>query len=264
MDGIKENGGRRNCIRKVMKKIDFILGDACKLQFPDKSIDLVITRPPYIGVETKRYGGEEQKQINYNQNIKKYIKLLTKATLEMERVLKDSGSIVIALPHTMNTPYHYITSVLKKTNLTLGNPPFIVSYVDFIESRNYMQKENVNTEYGFWFHLIKNPEKIYHNPFIIKRYSQKSCWEIPWYPKDKVSVELKKHGFIEDAYNPEIAKRLIEMFTKKGHTVLDPFGGSGVGPIEAYKLGRSGIVLDISQEQLNLAKKRFEIEGLDK
>lgn len=243
-----------------MNTVDFILGNACKIDLPSQSVDLIITHPPYIGVETKRYGGDEKKQINYKQNFKKYIKLLTKATIEMERVLKNSGSIVIALPHTMNTPYYYITSILKKTNLILGNPPFIVSYIDFIESKTPIQKENINTEYGFWFHLIKNPEKTYHNPFTIKRYSNKSCWEIPWYPKDEISKKLKKQGFIEDAYNPEIAKRFIEMFTKKNHVVLDPFGGSGVGPIEAYKLNRNGIVLDISSEQLKLAKKRFDME----
>ena len=41
-----------------------ITGDALKLDVPDKSVNLIITHPPYVGTEVLRYGGEADKQIN--------------------------------------------------------------------------------------------------------------------------------------------------------------------------------------------------------
>lgn len=52
-------------------------------------------------------------------------------------------------------------------------------------------------------------------------------------------------------------ERMIEMFTKKGMTVLDPFMGSGTTAIASFNLGRKSIGIDLSEEYYNLAMTRF-------
>lgn len=46
----------------------------------------------------------------------------------------------------------------------------------------------------------------------------------------------------------DIANRLIERFTNKGETVLDPFGGIGTVPYCAVKLGRKGYGVELAPE----------------
>lgn len=235
--------------------IDFIIGDACRLDIKNSSIDLIITSPPYAGVDSHRYGGDYRDQINSNP--KTMLKLLVKSTKEMSRVLKKNGSILINIGHNDAMPYRYISEILKHTDLKLVGHPFIWYYND-VDKMPSKEREKFNYSYGFWFHLVKDIN-MYHNPFAIKKYSN-PIWKIDWNEKDDVVKQASKYGFIEDSFNSEIAKRFIEMFTKLGANVLDPFGGSGVTAIEAYKSGRNGISIDISKEQTKLAKKRFEIE----
>lgn len=57
-------------------------------------------------------------------------------------------------------------------------------------------------------------------------------------------------------------EKLIEMFTKKGMTVLDPFMGSGTTAIASFNLGRKSIGIDLSEEYRELALTRFEKKGM--
>jgi len=55
----------------------------------------------------------------------------------------------------------------------------------------------------------------------------------------------------------ELCKRLIQIYTHKGDTVLDPFMGSGSTVVAAKELDRKGIGIDINPEFVKLAKSRL-------
>ena len=59
--------------------------------------------------------------------------------------------------------------------------------------------------------------------------------------------------------NPEVTKRFIEMFSKPGDTVLDPFGGTGTVASVSHINNRNAITNDVSEEQTKIAKKRLEL-----
>jgi DNA modification methylase len=238
-----------------VKSISFVTGDACNLDIKSSSIDLIITSPPYFGVDPFRYGGNSKNQINNDLN--KMLKLLIKSTKEMSRVLKPNGSILINVGDK-DMPYHYVSEVIKKTDLKLANKPFVWEYEDF-KNISSVKREGFNNTYEFWFHFSKNPETLYHNPFVVKKYSN-PIWSIPLNEDDEVVKKAEEYGFIKDSFNSEIPRRFITMFSKEGANVLDPFGGSGATAIQAYKNGRNGLSIDISPDQTRLAKKRFEIE----
>lgn len=57
-------------------------------------------------------------------------------------------------------------------------------------------------------------------------------------------------------FPPELPERLIKLYTMVGDTVFDPFGGAGTTGIVAQKLGRHGIVTELSKPFLDMIDKR--------
>jgi len=60
-----------------------------------------------------------------------------------------------------------------------------------------------------------------------------------------------------------LAERLVQVFSKPGETVLDPFCGTGSALVAASRLGRRVIGLDISPDYLSLAESRLREEGAE-
>lgn len=56
----------------------------------------------------------------------------------------------------------------------------------------------------------------------------------------------------------EIMKRLVEMLTPEGGTVLDPFAGSGTTAVACKELGRNYICIEKELEYYQIAKQRIE------
>ncbi len=53
-------------------------------------------------------------------------------------------------------------------------------------------------------------------------------------------------------------ERIVLASTEEGQIVLDPFCGSGTTGVEAMRLGRKFIGIDVSEEYLLISKKRLE------
>lgn len=73
-------------------------GDARALSFPDGSIDLIVTSPPYLGLRSYQDGGQHYAtQIGSEATPAEFIAALVACTGEMARVLKPTGSIFVNL-----------------------------------------------------------------------------------------------------------------------------------------------------------------------
>ncbi|MCZ6704047.1 MAG: DNA methyltransferase [Ignavibacteria bacterium] len=59
---------------------------------------------------------------------------------------------------------------------------------------------------------------------------------------------------------PQIPNQFLKRYTKKGEWVLDPFAGSGTTLIEAKRLGRNCIGIELNANVANLAKKNLAKE----
>lgn len=55
-----------------------------------------------------------------------------------------------------------------------------------------------------------------------------------------------------------LLERIILASTEKGQVILDPFCGSGTTGVEAVKCGRKFIGIDVSEEYMEISKKRLE------
>jgi DNA modification methylase len=82
-----------------------------------------------------------------------------------------------------------------------------------------------------------------------------SIWDVTKTPKE---AKLQHPAM----FPVELCKRLIQIYTKKGETILDPFMGSGSAIVASEDLERKGIGIDVNPEFVKLAKSRLSQQKL--
>jgi len=108
-------------------------------------------------------------------------------------------------------------------------------------------------------------------------YEPKSFWEysrgnnidklvedIKSYDHNKVKQEdfLKAgRGSFLSKFNSEYAKRIIEMWSKEGDDIVDPFAGRSSRPLVSTLLKRNYIGFDVINDNLKEAKEQYETLG---
>ena len=62
-----------------------------------------------------------------------------------------------------------------------------------------------------------------------------------------------------DFRKPEyLLEKIVLASTEEGQVILDPFCGSGTTGVEAVRFGRKFIGIDVSEEYLEISKRRLE------
>lgn len=236
--------------------VTIFTGDAMSLPFPDNSIDLIISHPPYLTLNTDRYGGNISKQLNAKNSKKEMLKNLAKVTEEAYRLLKKNGSFFIANGEYLNVDSEYLVQTLNSSEFTYVGR---ILHNEFDkENIEHATSERIKSEIvTTWYHFVKG-EQPFFNPFKVKKYNN-PVWTMPFSNIDSPVDDWMQetYPYVLDAMNQEIPKRFIEMFSKKGHLVLDMFGGTGMTAAMAALLGRDAITNDISEDVVNAAKLRL-------
>ena len=60
---------------------------------------------------------------------------------------------------------------------------------------------------------------------------------------------------------PQIPHQLFTRYTKKGEWIIDPFMGSGTSLIEAQRMGRNSIGIELQENVAKLAQERIDSEA---
>ena len=74
----------------------------------------------------------------------------------------------------------------------------------------------------------------------------------------------KKYGKHPTQKPEYLLERIVLASTEEGQIILDPFCGSGTTGVEAIRLGRKFIGIEVSEEYLQISKKRLEKVANDK
>lgn len=92
---------RRLFPKRVAERYDdtaaVIQADARDLPMPDRSIDLIVTSPPYFALRSYRDDGKHFEQIGGEPTPQNYVDALSACMVEWGRVLKPNGSVWINL-----------------------------------------------------------------------------------------------------------------------------------------------------------------------
>jgi len=239
----------------------------------DKSVDLVITSPPYW--QLKDYGTDNQ--IGYNDSYEEYINNLNLVWNESYRVLANGSKLCVDIGDQFARAVYYgrykvipIRTEIIKFCESIG--------FDYMGAIIWQKKTTSNTTGGaslmgsypfpkngilsidYEFILIfkklgtpKKPSKELKEQSRMTKEEWKEYFAGHWN-----FGGVKQDGHIA-MFPEELPKRLIKMFSFVGDTVLDPFLGSGTTSLAARNLNRNSVGYEINLGFIPHIKKKLDI-----
>ena len=252
-------------------------------KLPEGSVDLIVTSPPY------------NCNINYDTHqddmtMEDYWVFTEEWLTQALRVLKDDGRIAVNIPYETNTQERggrvlfmaEFWGVMKKVGFKF------FGVVDLEESSPHRSK---TTAWGSWMSpsapYIYNPKEcviLAYKKNHIKKIKGEPEWvgvidnveqEDGTFKKKVLYPEESKREFMDlvfgqwnyfadtkqmtkATFSMDIPTKAIKILTYKNDVVLDPFTGSGTSLVAAETLGRRWLGIELSQNYVEVAKKRVQ------
>lgn len=226
---------------------------------PSKSIDLIVTDPPYE-VETQGAGFFGKKSDEYSINYKG-----KKAyTYGGERyVMKEISNMSDGFSETI---LDELCRVLKKINIYIWcSQKQLFKLIEY-----FVEKRKCNFNIITWHKT--NPIPACGNKYLSDTeyclfFREKGVkiqgsfdTKFTYYITPLNSKDKKQYG--HPTIKPlDIIKNLIINSSNEGDTILDPFMGSGTTGVACKKLGRDFIGIEIDEKYYDLACKRINEEN---
>ncbi|MBK8395841.1 MAG: site-specific DNA-methyltransferase [Leptospiraceae bacterium] len=264
---------------KKSNNFEIHCGDCLKIlkTFPNNSIDLIVTSPPYADRRIKTYGGVKPEE---------YVNWFLPIAVQLFRVIKPTGTFILNIKEKAeNGERHtYVLELIlelrkigwlwteefiwHKKNSYPGKWPnrFRDSWerlLQFNKDRKFnMYQEAVMVPVGEWSkNRLKNlsdTDKIRDNAKNGSGFGKNiSNWidRDRVYPNNVLHLATECNNKNHSAAFPEaLPEWFINLFTKEGDVVLDPFMGSGTTITVAERMFRKGIGIEILSEYYKLAE----------
>jgi site-specific DNA-methyltransferase (adenine-specific) len=270
----------------LMPLDSIICGDAFYIlrNIPDRTIDLIVTSPPYADKRTNSYGGIRPD---------KYVRWFLPIAKELQRVLKPSGSFILNIKEGVSDgerQTYVLELVLElkkqgwlwteeylwhKKNSFPGKWPnrFRDGWehcFHFNKEKNFaMYQEAVRVPMGDWaktrLKKLSETDKRRDESKVGSGFGKNiSNWvgrELA-YPDNVLHLATESSNKSHSAVFPtSLPEWFIKLFTKPGDIVLDPFLGSGSTAVAAKRTGRRYIGIEVSKEFCQLARQRVKEES---
>ena len=247
--------------------------------WPDNSIDLIFTSPPYADQRANTYGGVKPNR---------YVDWFLPKTEQFLRVLKPTGTFILNIKErVVNGERHtYVIELILKMKEQgwLWTEEFIWhkknSYpgrwsnrfrdswerlLQFNKHRKFtMYQEEVMVPVGDWaktrLKKLSETDRIRDESKVDSGFGKNVS---NWVGRDKVYPTNVIHMATE-CYNRnhsatflvDLPTWFIKLFTQPEEIVLDPFNGSGTTVVAAKRLKRNYVGIDINEEYCELARQR--------
>lgn len=250
-------------IEDIVNKI--LCGDCIEIMrgIPDKSVDLVITSPPYnCGIDYGIYKDDKPWE--------EYLKWCEEWLIELKRVLKNDGRLCLNILLEMGiennkrriSPYAEFYALFKKVGLNIFGSPY---WTD--------RHRGQHTAWGSW--LSASAPYIY-NPYEIIMLGYKNQWK----KQGKGRSTIEKEDFIEGCsglwnlrtqtkeltkanFHTDLPTMCIRLLSYENDLILDPFIGSGTTAVACKELGRRFISIELNPEYCAIAERRLSQQILD-
>ncbi len=247
-------------------------------QFPDASIDLIVTSPPYwTAVE---YAEQSEHSTGTYED---YIEALLKVWVQCARVLRPNGKMAINTPilpipkeiisnqhtrHIKNINHDIEQSILQATDLQRFSLFIWQKQTSKLMFGSFPYPGNIleNNTIEFISVFVKPGKPPKYDPQVKDAYKlSREEWidltQQIWfmYPEN-----VRRDGDHPAPFPEKLPGRLIRLYTYgafeafQGEIVLDPFCGTGTTCAVAKKMMRRFIGIDISERYVELARKEIE------
>jgi DNA modification methylase len=243
-----------------------------------ESVDLVLTSPPYWTLKDYR---ESDAQLGHIENYDEFLQELDKVWSHCFRALTPGGRLVCVVGdvclsrrenggrHTVVPLHASIQEHCRKLGFDNLSPIIwhkISNAVHEVENGSgFLGKPyepNAVIKNDIEFILMQRKPGGYRAPDISKKVlslisanNHKKWFQQIW--TGVTGASTKHHPA---PYPPELAERLVRMFSFVGDTVLDPFLGTGTTTVSAAKWGRNSIGFEVDSHYFRLAQKRIADE----
>jgi len=248
--------------------------------FPDNSIDLIFTSPPYADQRKKTYGGIKPDN---------YVDWFLPKAAQFFRVLKPRGTFVLNIKErVVNGERHtYVIELIlelkkqgwlwteefiwHKKNSYPGKWPnrFRDNWerlLQFNKKRKFnMYQEAVMVPVGDWakdrLNNLSETDKIRDESKVGSGFGKNiSNWvgRKMVYPNNVLHLATECSNRNHSAAFPvELPSWFIKLFTDRNDVVLDPFIGSGTTAVAAIKEGRRFVGIDTEDEYVETSQERL-------
>ena len=204
-----------------------IQGDCLEVMkdIPDKSIDLVLTDPPY-GIDLHPPRGLTDSIANDKRDDAQ--KILTQSLSQLNRILKEDSHVLIFGGWS---EYWYLQEIERVFN---------------VKSCIVWVKNN----FGIGYYTRPQHEFIW--------YCHKGKPPVPEIAISDVIFASRVQKPVHSCEKPlGLVKDLITQFSDYGDTIIDPFLGSGTTAVAAKQLGRNFIGIEINPDYCKIAEQRL-------
>ena len=245
-----------------------IIGDAQKMsEIPDRSIDLMVTSPPYFKMRN---------HMDYN-SYEQYMEVMNNVFKEVYRVMKIGRVIAINISDYMVNGVKYsipadFVIMLKGIGLRYNEDIIWVKPIGIKGGAGKRAGNVVKNLYPLYFY----PNNIYEHILIFSRGEMaRPDYKLPHVRASKLKLrEIKpflgdvwefateiKNQFTVDESHPAmfpetLPRNIIMFYSHVSDVVLDPFVGSGTTLLAARNLRRSSIGIEINPKWIDTIKEK--------
>ena len=247
-------------------KNNIIYNEDCLItldKLDEKSIDVVLTSPPYN--MTKRKGGyADTGRYDVYQDWKteeEYIDWMVLIFNKIDKVLKDNGVIIFNISYSIENPilpYKVICEIDKQTNFALVDTIIWKKKngIPFPANKRRLSRlfENI-----FVF-ARKNEVNTFNTNRQVKSISEKTgqkYYEIK-YNHIEAANNDGKCSLNQATYSSELCRQLLDIYALPNSTVYDPFMGTGTTGIACEELGLTCYGSELSSAQVEFAENRLK------
>lgn len=238
----------------IIKTNQIYLGDSFELMqdIPDKSIDLIVTDPPYLhvkgGMKSAVFNGKTNgtwrsdsemvtKMSDFNKD--KIFQFLDLAMQKMEKANMYIFCSKLQLVHyfeyiSQHKKLKYDLLVWDKVKFGMKSSKFYTSDIEYVV-RIYQAGVSLNKVF------VEDGSKS-----DIRYYTKRQAFEQP----------KGRHKTMKPV---EMLKRFIMVASEEGDVVLDPFMGSGSTAVACIETNRNFVGFELVEDYYNLANERIGV-----
>ena len=227
----------------------------------DKSVDLVLTDPPYsIGFDGGK-GWDSQWKTE-----KEYLDWCKEWTTECVRVLKDNRMLIVWGTLKTDTFLRYKLDILNSFDNMVGQNEIIWSYnwggrakTNFARKHEYAFCYSKGKDFLFNSSDIRIPRKLKKNLKTGKEHTEGTIPTCVW-EKNNHTTSKDFINWHPTTKNLEFLGRIIKAYTNKNDVVLDIFMGSGSTAMSCLRTNRNYLGCESNKEYYEKICERIKKE----
>lgn len=267
---------------KIEEIVNTIInGDCIKVmsEMPEKSVDLIVTSPPYgVGIDYDTF----EDDLEFDQ----YKVFSNNWLREAYRVLKDDGRIALNIPYEINRQDKggriFMAAELWNIMKSIG-----FGFYGIVDLEEQSPHRSKTTAWGSWMSpsapYIYNPKEciiLAYKKHHIKKVKGDPEWTATIVEQEggkekKTYTEEQKKEFIDLVYGQwnyfadtksmtkatfsmDIPTKAIKILSYRNDLIMDPFAGSATTCVAAEILDRRWVGIELSENYAEIGRKRVQ------